>query len=261
MHHWHSDIMKHHGLAASVSGKFYGPMKFTPDRDEREIVANRQRFLEQFGCLVSQLVMPAIEHGGHVARVHDTDAGKGAMTTADRIPSSDGLVTKSTSAILGVTVADCVPIFITDTSSGAFGVLHAGWRGLVAGILESAEGMMSKVWVANPLELVVSVGPCIRSCCFAVGEDVAQIFFAMDPASAVQRDGQWYVDLPGFIRRWCLSLGMLERHLEDSGICTVCSKDDWHSARGHVVDGRWDGAAGLAMIVRKEIRLLHDHDH
>jgi YfiH family protein len=89
-------------------------------------------------------------------------------------PQGDGMVTADRDLCLLVTVADCLPVFLYDTESGAFGLLHSGWRG--TGIVLSALALMEERWHTRPESLAAVLGPCIGVCCYSVDGERAAAF-------------------------------------------------------------------------------------
>ena len=87
---------------------------------------------------------------------------------------ADGLLSAEADAVLSVTVADCLPIFLVDRRTGAFGVVHSGWRG--TGIVREALAVLSSRFGSRPGDVTVVVGPGIGSCCYAVPEERAAFF-------------------------------------------------------------------------------------
>src|SRR5439155_9426804 len=65
---------------------------------------------------------------------------------------------------------------LTDTERKAVGAFHAGWRGTAKRIVEKGVGMMRLAYGSDPLEIRAAIGPCIRQCCYAVGEEVVDEF-------------------------------------------------------------------------------------
>lgn len=258
MTYWQSQLFKQQGMVAAVSGRAFGQMRWSDTMDPAVPPPGRKGFIEQFGFEAHQLIFPKLVHGSHVERVNDGDIGRGALIKDSMVQDTDGLVTRSNHALLGVSVADCVPVFLYDVSSGAFGVVHAGWRGVVAGVVDEAVAMMSKVWVTNHLELLVAIGPSIRVANYPVGDDVAQIFQAICPEAVVVIDGKPHIDLQLTIKKGLLDIGVPEKNIEDSGICTFAHSKDFFSARA---GAPWDGSANLALIGRKDVRVLHHHGH
>lgn len=88
---------------------------------------------------------------------------------------------------LVITVADCMPIFLYDQGSGAYGLLHSGWKG--TGILSEAVSSMQRLYGTRPAELAVAFGPRIGTCCYVVDEARATAFSGEFGAAAVVRAG------------------------------------------------------------------------
>ncbi len=81
-----------------------------------------------------------------------------------------------TGVLLTVTVADCVPVFLADPDSRAIALLHAGWRGAVAGIMDRGIRALEALRGVSPSGLRVHLGPAICGACYEVGPDVLQQF-------------------------------------------------------------------------------------
>ena len=135
---------------------------------------------------------------------------------------ADGIIVESDSLVPTVTVADCMPIWIRHASSGAYGVLHSGWRG--TGILESAVRGLSKRYGASPSEIDVVLGPSIGPCCYRVPRERAEVFIdRFGPEAAVFLDGAWRLDLPAANIALARTLGL--RSLTRVRGCTFCDED------------------------------------
>lgn len=135
---------------------------------------------------------------------------------------ADGLIVERGPWVPTVTVADCMPIWIRHEASGAFGVLHSGWRG--TGILESAVRGLAERYGASASEIDVVLGPAIGPCCYTVPLDRAELFTEKFGAEAVRFSGDsWRLDLAaanlGIARR----LGL--RSLTRIDGCTSCEPD------------------------------------
>jgi polyphenol oxidase len=97
----------------------------------------------------------------------------------------DGILLRDRAFSASVTVADCMPIWLLDRGSGAFGVLHSGWKG--TGILASALGLLGERFGTRPDEVAVILGPAIGACCYQVDEGRAGAFAAEFGARSVSR--------------------------------------------------------------------------
>ncbi len=86
----------------------------------------------------------------------------------------DGMLGDNPDFVFGVTVADCMPIYIRDEATGAFALLHSGWRG--TGIVDRALQLMRQDYGTRPGDVTVILGPAIGVCCYRVDGPRAQLF-------------------------------------------------------------------------------------
>ena len=98
---------------------------------------------------------------------------------------ADGMVCRDRSIALSVTVADCLPVYLLDTESGAFGLVHSGWKG--TGIALEALRLMRENWRTRPEAIAAVLGPCIDSCCYKVDAARAAAFEKEFGAQGVRR--------------------------------------------------------------------------
>jgi len=159
------------------------------------------------------------DHGARVVTV--TRPGEHAGEIAD------AAVTTVVDAPIAVHAADCAPLLLE--ADGALGVVHAGWRGLVAGVVEAAARAL--VDLGHPPR-AARLGPCIRPRCYEFGaDDLAAV--ASRYGHAVVATTAWgtpALDLPAAVRAAC---ARIEVPLADDGTCTACSPVHWsHRARG-----------------------------
>ncbi len=129
----------------------------------------RNRELACRGIAVSpdRLTLPIQVHSS-VSVVVDAPFG------ASGAPKADALVTGTPGLVIGVVTADCAPILLCDAHAGAHGVcaaVHAGWRGAVGGVIESAVASMVELG-AEPARMCAAVGPCLSRASFEVGPDL-----------------------------------------------------------------------------------------
>lgn len=153
---------------------------------------------------------------------------------------ADAAVTSSPGAVLAVTVADCAPVVLL--AEEAIGVVHAGWRGLRAGVVPAAVAALRRLG-AGPLRAVV--GPCIRPRCYEFGAaELASVAGALgEGVRARTADGRPALDVAAGVRLALAAEGVSE--CTDAGTCTACSPFHWsHRGAG---DGRRQAVvAGVA---------------
>ena len=156
----------------------------------------------------------------HGARVVVVD-GPGACDGEE----ADAAGTAVAGAKLAVLTADCAPVALA--ADGVIGAVHAGWRGLAAGVVQAAVAEMHRLGAGR---IVAALGPCIHAECYEF-DAVAEWF---PPAvHGVTREGRPSLDLPAAVRAALADAGVELVH--DEGVCTACSADHYsHRARGEI---------------------------
>jgi YfiH family protein len=191
----------------------------------------------------------------HGRVVHYYAAAAGARTRSETLTlEGDAIGGTEPGSAYGVRSADCVPILLADVRSGAVMAVHAGWRGVVCGVIEAAVERLRAELEAPP-ELLAAVGPHISCAAFEVSEEVAAELRASCPAgahadSAVVRRPEWvkpHVDLRFVVSAKLQSLGLNEAAIEHVGGCTVLEPEEYFSFRR---DGKTSGRH-LSAIVPK----------
>lgn len=146
----------------------------------------------------------------------------------------DYLATNQKEVALGVLTADCLPIILYDSVNRAIAVLHAGWRGSVAGIVAQALKKLIDEVGAKPVDLQVFFGPAARSCCYEVQQDFCDQLEVLGYGSStalVHRDGKTYFDKSLFNKQILTALGVKPENInEQYNVCTMCTSG-FHSFR------------------------------
>lgn len=141
-------------------------------------------------------------------------------------PDADGHLTLRPNVLMAVTVADCVPVFLVDPYRKAGGILHAGWRGVVAGMLEAGiTGMVEKLG-SRPDDLFLHLGPSICGDCYEVGPEVHAALGRSVPG------GPEPVDLRSVLVDRALRAGLNPPQITRSAHCTLCGGSPFFSHRG-----------------------------
>ncbi len=179
------------------------------------VVTNRTRLCALLGVDPAAGSMAYQVHGGRV----DEAKALGLAAPGTRYPACDGLVTSEPGRPLMLVTADCLPIALARRDGTRLAVLHAGWRGLLAGIV--AEGVKA---VVGPV--TAAIGPGIGPCCYEVGDEVIAPFRARF-GDTVIRDQN--LDLPGAAELALREAGVEE--IERSPHCTACEPELFFSHR------------------------------
>ncbi len=161
---------------------------------------------------------------------------------------ADAVVTKRRGILIGVQVADCVPIILYEKKMHIAGVIHSGWRGTAAGILKKTIEKMVTQFYANPSDIIIAIGPSIRWCCYGVGYEV------IDAVKKSTGEGDYFIkkadkyclDLQTANKYQALSMGVFEQNIWLSDECTFCHQEKYYSYRfSKGVTGRQFGFIGL----------------
>jgi polyphenol oxidase len=166
-----------HGFSTRAGGisEIYGEgslnLGWTKEDDAANVVENRQRFLAAVAGRPTGVVGLRQFHSGMIRVVERAD---GPLVTPEGRPvlRGDGVMTDVPGVMLGVGVADCVPVLVADVKRRAVAAFHAGWRGTLARIVERGIGTMQLRYGSRPEDLIAVIGPSIGACCYSVGEEV-----------------------------------------------------------------------------------------
>ncbi len=171
---------------------------------------------------------------------------EGAEATLER--EGDALASRAPGLACGVRTADCVPILVADKRSGAVAAIHAGWRGIVRGVVEAGVAKLREA-AGGETELVAALGPHIRLWSFEVDEDVAQELAAASPVPCVvRRDGMKpHVRLDNIVRAKLAAAGVAGANVDDVGGCTFSEDERFFSYRR---DGKTGGRHLAAIVTR-----------
>ena len=147
----------------------------------------------------------------------------------------DALISNQTETLLGVKTADCVPLLMGDSRTGAFAAVHAGWRGTLASIGAHAIERLQQEFGVQPADLRVAIGPAAAACCYEVGREVIDAFQARFPACnelfTPTRADHARIDLYKANQDQLISMGVAPERIHTSPLCTMCRTDTFFSYR------------------------------
>jgi YfiH family protein len=154
--------------------------------------------------------------------------------------SADGAITRQVDKVAVIMTADCLPILLCNRSGTEVAAVHAGWRGLLDGIVQTTIATMQSP--AN--ELFAWIGPAISQLKFEVGDEVRQAFIdkyvekqdAIHRRFIINRPGHWLCDLPGLAGDSLKHLGVAT--VTQSNLCSYSNEADFFSYRRQAVTGR-----------------------
>ena len=188
--------------------------------DPTHVDENRHRFFTAIGAATTPFASSHQVHGTEI--LYATKSG--------RFDGYDALITDRPGLLIGVTVADCVPILIYDDKHRAVAAVHAGWRGTVDGIVAKTLAMMQHQFGTTADQCYAYVGKCIDQNSFEVGPEVVKQF-----ASAFTRHdvftGKSYIDLKAANTQLLLDFGIPVGQIGISPYSTVLANEDYFSHR------------------------------
>ena len=220
--------------------------------DPNTVLENRALLAQGLAIEPESFTLAEQIHKTKISVVKANHLGRGAVVVGDALSRSDALVSNVPDIPMMILVADCVAVSVYDPTQQAVGLIHAGWRGTVARIVESVINKMELAYESDPKELVVGLSPAIGKGHYEVGEEVLTAYrdaFGREVTSQYiqeDMDGTCYLDLWG-VNQWQLEeCGVLAENIEVSKLCTACHPERFYS---HRHDGGKTGRFGNLVML------------
>lgn len=199
----------------------------------------REQLAAQAALCGDSVVRLSLVHGNRIVLVQEQDLVRTREGFLD-YEEVDGAVTAQSKAILTTSHADCLPVYLYDPMHHAIGLAHAGWKGTLANIAQKLVENMSGHLGSSPKNIKAFIGPGIGSCCFEVGQEVADAFavaydWALDYTAAGE-NGRFYIDLKEINKKQLQLCGLSD--ITISPFCTKCREDLFFSYRRDTDEGR-----------------------
>lgn len=206
--------------------------------DDPELVSHNRAMLR--AILPSEPVWLEQVHGIEVV---DADIARYRV----RKPTGDAAASRLPGTVCVVMTADCLPVLLTSRNGLVVGAVHAGWRGLLSGVIEAA---VTSMGVAGS-DLLAYLGPAIGPAHFEVGPEVRESFMRVQPqaqeAFRPGRGDRWLANIFELARQRLRSLGMPPESIYGGQLCTVSRPDLLYSYRRDGVTGR------MASLIWREL--------
>ncbi|HEX8525947.1 peptidoglycan editing factor PgeF [Allosphingosinicella sp.] len=192
--------------------------------DRAAIAENRRRALA------------AVAAGARLVTVHQVHSATAIPVTApypeDSRPHADAMVADRPGLVLGILTADCAPVLFVDRDAAVIGAAHAGWKGALAGVVESTVAAMEALGARRD-RLAAAIGPCIARRSYEVDEAFLRRFVEADAENerffAGGRSGHHGFDLEGFVISRLAAAGLAR--IEALGLDTYSQPDRFFSYR------------------------------
>jgi polyphenol oxidase len=240
-----------HGFFGRVGGTSKGPYaslncSFAVGDEPSDVTQNLARVAGYLDVQTERLVAASQVHGSNVLDVDDAPS-----LLEVRATEADALLGMRTNCALCVRTADCVPILVGCCVSGAATAIHAGWRGVIAGVVTRAIHRLFEKG-ARPESLVAAIGPHIGLAAFEVSREVAM---QLDAVAPLARAVDWkmgdrpHVRLAGLVLAQLQAVGVKSEQVDEIDGCTFENQTDFFSFRR---DGRFSGrqVSAICPLVR-----------
>ena len=176
----------------------------------------RRRFMSRCDAPYDDLACPKQVHGVSVIAVDEGARGRGAAGPDPGIAEADALITMTPGVPLGITVADCVPVYLYEARRQAVGLAHAGREGTRGGIVLSTVGALEEQYRVRPEDLVAVIGPSAGPDRYEVSGEIAEDW-RMAGLPATGR----HLDLWEANRQQLLQAGLKPENIEITAYCTI----------------------------------------
>lgn len=190
---------------------------------ECHVIANRE-------ALKKSLALPS--HPQWLSQIHST---KAVVIEEDESREADAAITRSKDTVLAIMTADCLPILLCNKEGTEIAAIHAGWRGLVNGVVENTLNKM----LSSPAQLMAWIGPAICQSCFEVGIEVKEHYenrYDFAASAFKPQHNKWLANLPLLAEKILNNSGVLDVY--QSNACTFEQKSDFFSYRRESQTGR-----------------------
>jgi len=219
----HAVFTRHGG----VSDEPYNSLnvRFTIGDDEAHVKKNRELLCETMGISVDQLVSANQTHSDYV-QIIDSDF-MASHKPQTELSDIDAFISQMKNVVCMIQVADCQAQIFYDPEHAAFGIIHAGWKGLVKDIGGATLKKMSATFGTDSAKVFVGIAPSLGPCC-------AQF---SDPMNELPKNFHKFIDENKRVNLWKFSREQLQSHgiksenIELTEQCTQCQGDDFFSYR------------------------------
>ncbi|MCL2810027.1 MAG: peptidoglycan editing factor PgeF [Treponema sp.] len=194
------------GISCGISSRLAGDMK------NHTLNKNRLNLFSKLGLNTANVYGLKQIHSRNVLVVNGS---------TPPLIEADGMVTQDRDRTLSVTVADCLPVFLYDTKTASFAIVHSGWKG--TGIVVDVIDLMMEKYLTNPCDIAAVLGPCIGCCCYKVDAERAVFFEKEFGIESVRKSNEdFFLDLKAANVKLLNDIGV--NNIAVCNNCTFCDE-------------------------------------
>ena len=195
------------------------------------IQGNRSILARAFGARAERLVTVNQVHGVDLLVIDTPNPDYSHFLKIE----CDGLVTNQPGVLIGVCIADCVPLLLLDPKKKVVAALHAGWKGTAGNIAGKGVETLVGLFGSKPADILAAVGPAIGRCCYEVDTPVWEAFnkigVGLECFDRKTVAGKWGLDLPAANYSQLLEAGLTPANIATTSMCVSCEHDLFFSHR------------------------------
>jgi YfiH family protein len=195
------------------------------------VEGNRSLLARAFGITQDALVTVRQVHGTDILVIDEHNDDYSHFLGLE----GDAVITNQPGLMIGVCVADCVPILLLDPGKRIISAVHAGWQGTAARLAAKTVAGMTSLFECNPEDIQALIGPSIRKCCYEVDAPVRQAFIqggmAWESCAVQSGEGKWQLDMAAANRDLLLEAGLRANRIQASEMCVCCHYELFFSYR------------------------------
>jgi YfiH family protein len=182
-------------------------------------------------------------HGNQIVFV---DEAAWQANTNAMLYKTDGAFTRTAGSYFLVSTADCIPAIFSDTQGSFMGLVHLGWRNVMAHFTETVVEALQTTYGVAPKSLVVGIGPAIYPCCYCIKEPQQRHDPFWRPFLTDVGDDVYRIDLINAFKTQLQRCGIAAHHIYDAQLCTGCHNETFFSCHKEgYVSGRFPTVVGL----------------
>jgi YfiH family protein len=203
----------------------------TTNDQVHNVEGNRSLLARAFGISHDSLVTVRQVHGSDILVIDEPNEDFSHFLSVE----GDAIITNQPGVMIGVCVADCVPILLLDTENKVVAAVHAGWQGTASKLVSKTVTGMKTLFESNPKKLQAVIGPSIGKCCYEVDAPVKQAFaqnsVPWESCAEQAAEGKWRLDLAAANRELLMSVGVPAAQIQVSDMCVCCHRELFFSYR------------------------------